>query len=303
MAVETKLYDALGVSPRASDDEIKKAYRKLARRYHPDVNPGDDSAEQRFKEISAAYEVLSDPDKRRAYDEFGADATKMGFDPEQARAYREWQRQASRTRRPSGGGSMDMDDILSQLFGDQAGVAFRGSDIQAELPTDFRSALAGGERSLTFSDGRSLRVRLPPGVRDGETLRLRGKGAPGRGGAPAGDLLVTVRVAPDPVFRREGEDLHLTVPITVGEAVRGASVQVPTLDGEVKVTVPPGSQTGQKLRLKGRGVARGGTQGHLYVELRVVAPDGPVDDEVDRALDVLERAYGGDVRAALAGGV
>ena len=132
-----------------------------------------------------------------------------------------------------------MDDILSELFGRQGGL--KGADVRAELPTDFRSAVAGGQRELTFTDGRRLKVRLPPGVRDGETLRLKGQGQPGRGGGTAGDLLVTVRVAPDPTYRREGEDLHLIVPVTVGEALYGASVTVPTLDGDVVLTVPEGS--------------------------------------------------------------
>lgn len=296
MAIDTTLYETLGVPPSASADDIKKAYRKLARQLHPDRNPDDKRAEERFKQVSAAHEILGDAEKRALYDEFGMDSTKLGFDAEQARAYQRWQ---------SGGGGGwpggdagfaggDMEDLLSQIFGGRG--AMRGRDIQADLSTDFRSAVTGGQRTLTFTDGRQIKVRLPPGVRDGETLRLRGQGAPGRGSGPAGDLLITVRVEPDAQFERHGEDLELSLPVKVGEALLGASVQVPTLDGPVRLQIPAGSQNGQRLRLRGKGIRRGARTGDLYVVLQVVLPT-QASEEVRRAVEVLDRAYDTDVRA------
>jgi len=296
--VSSSLYDALGVSRTASDAEIKKAYKKLARKYHPDLNPGDTAAEERFKEVSAAYDVLGDPEKRKLYDEFGEDATRMGFDPEQARAYKQWQQQAA--WRPGGrrAQSHDFDaDIFESLFGGRRGGPRPGRDLHADLVTDFRSAALGGVRTLTFGDGRTMDVRIPPGVKDGGSIRLRGKGSPGSGGGPPGDLIITLHVEPDPLFRREGDDLHLDVPITVPEAVAGAQIDIPTLTGHVRLKVPPGSQAGQTLRVRGKGIARKDrAPGHLYAHLRVMAPDRPVSDDV---LEALRKAYGEDVRAAL----
>lgn len=294
------LYDVLGVAKDASAQDIKKAYRRLVRQHHPDVNPGDPGAEERFKKISAAYETLGDEEKRKLYDEFGDDATRLGFDPEKARAYQQWQDRSQ--WRPGGGRaqSVDMDfDVFEQLFGGRRPTGPRpGPDLHAELATDFRTAALGGVRTLTFADGRSLDVRIPPGVEDGGTIRLRGKGGPGRDGGPPGDLLLTLRVAPHPVFRREGLDLHLDLPLTVPEAIRGTQVDVPVLDGTVRLTVPPGAQNGRKLRLKGRGVHRKGrSPGHLYAHIVVRIPDGEVSDEV---LDGLAAAYTSDVREEVA---
>jgi len=292
------LYQDLGVSKTATDDEIKKAYRKLARKHHPDVNPGDASAEANFKRISAAYDVLGDPDKRKLYDEFGEDATRVGFDPEQARAHQRWQEQAA--WRPGGqrAQSMDFDaDMFESLFGGRRRGPRPGRDIHADLATDFRAAALGGVRSLSFSDGRTIDVRIPPGVSDGGSIRLRGKGSPGSAGAPPGDLVITLHIAPDPVFRREGLDLHVDLPITVVEAVRGATVELPTLEGRVRVKVPPRAKAGQTLRVKSKGIARKDRPaGHLYAHLRVEAPDAEVPEE---ALSALEKAYQSDVRASL----
>lgn len=296
------LYDALGVSRTATDDEIKKAYKKLARKHHPDLNPGDAAAEERFKKVSAAYDVLGDPEKRTLYDEFGEDATRVGFDPDQARAYKQWQEQAA--WRPGGrrAQSHDFDaDIFEGLFGGRRGGPRggprAGRDLHADLVTDFRTAALGGVRTLTFGDGQTMDVRIPPGVADGGSIRLRGKGGPGRGGGPDGDLIITLHVEPDPLFRREGDDLHLDVPVTVPEAVAGAQIDVPTLDGAVRLRVPAGSQSGQTLRVRGKGIARKDrAAGHLYAHLQVMAPDGHVPDEV---LEALRAAYRRDVRAAL----
>lgn len=287
----TDLYQVLGVPRDASADAIKKAFRKLAKEHHPDRNPDDRAgAERKFKEVSAAYEVLSDPQKRAAYDEFGAEALQAGFDPERARAFR-----AGR-----GGvrmdGSFSMDDLIEQLFG-HGGFgggpmprAPRGPrPIRADLAVDFRTAALGGERELRFEDGQTLKVRIPPGVRDGETIRLA-KAAPG-----GADLGLTLHVGEHPLFRRDGEDLYVTVPITVGEAVLGAKVTVPTLDGTVELTVPAGTQPGRKLRLRGKGVARRHHRGDLYVEIAVPLPSHADPD----ALRAIDAAYDGDVRQGL----
>ncbi len=295
---DLRLYDLLGVSADASTAQIKKAYRKLARALHPDLNPGDAAAERRFKEVSAAHEVLSDPEKRALYDEFGEDSTRMGFDPEQARAHQRWARGARATSRGRSTSQGDIDDLLGQLFGDRGAVM--QADVRADLTLDFRTAVLGGQTELRFADGRSLRVRIPPGVRDGETIRLRGQGTPGRRGAPAGDLLITIHVGPHPVFRREDDDLHMVLPVTVGEAIRGGRVRVPTLSGDVDLTLPPDTQTGRRLRLTSRGVQRRDRPpGDLYVEIRVHIPEGVDPAAVADALNALDTRYPPGWRARL----
>jgi len=297
------LYDVLGVPGTAEQDTIKKAYRKLARKYHPDVNASDPSAQQKFQEVSAAYEVLSDPRRRALYDEFGHDSMRQGFDPEQARAYKSWGQAEGHAGAGYGGGvppgfggfdGFDADDFLRDLFGSRGRGArsgpARGSDVRAALEIDFQTAALGGVRTISFGSGRDVQVRIPSGVRDGETLRLRGQGAPGPGGGPAGDLLLALSVQPHELFSREELDLFIDVPLTLIEAVRGARVEVPTLDGSVTVKIPPGSQTGNKLRLKGKGIRRGSDRaGDLYVRLQVHAPR-TIDEET---LERLERAYAG----------
>lgn len=292
--MERSLYEILGMARGASAEDLKKAYRKLARKHHPDVNPGDPDAESRFKEISAAWEVLGDPEKRALYDEFGEDATRAGFDPEKARAYKQWQQRADwHGSDPYAG--VDLDDMLRGFRAGRRGPR-RGADLQADLRVDFRTAALGGERVLNLGDGRSLTVRIPPGVMDGEAIRLRGKGRPGSAGAPAGDLRMVVHVDPDPHFRREGLDLHLDLPVTVSEAIRGASLVVPTLAGRVTVTVPPASQSGMTLRLRGKGISRLDRKpGDLYLHLAVHVPDSAPDE----ALDALEEAYPTNPRSHL----
>lgn len=309
----SKYYQTLGVEPSASAEEIKKAYRKLAKKYHPDMNKGNPSAEARFKEVSAAYEVLSDPEKRKLYDEFGEDSTRVGFDANQAREWSRWQQASGGPfggRAPGGapGGfdpfeGGDLDDIFGGIFGGRVNLGGRGrqprgprkgGDIQTEMPVDFRTAALGGERDLHFADGRTIKVRFPPAVEDGGTIRVRGQGHPGGQGGPPGDLLIKVEVQPHPVFRRDGLDLLVTLPVTVGEALRGTSVRVPTLEGEVSLKVPAGSQNGRRLRVRGKGLARkGGEAGDLYVTLDVRLPalDAEALAGLGGAIDALEATY------------
>jgi DnaJ-class molecular chaperone len=315
------LYKVLGVARDVEADALKKAYRKLARRHHPDVNPGDKASEDKFKEISEAYDVLSDPTKRRNYDEFGEVALQGGFDAEQARRAREAfgaRFGGSADGGPQFGGGEpfefgDLDDLLGRFgFGGRGGAGraagLRGSDLQAQLELDFLEAAKGGEKRLTLQlageDGRlrgqTLTVRIPPGVADGGRIRLRGKGAPGLGGGPPGDLWATVRVRPHPVFRREGRNLVVDVPLTIVEAIRGAKIEVPTLDGRATLTVPPGTDSGQKLRLRGKGIAApgGGAPGDLYVVVQIRVPK-QLDADALEKLDALAGAGPEDPRKEL----
>jgi curved DNA-binding protein len=296
-AAERDLYAILGVARDADAETIRKTYRQLARRLHPDVNPGDAAAEERFKAVSEAYAVLSEPEKRRLYDEFGEISLQSGFDPEAARRAREAFGArfggASAGGFEFGGGAGegfaygDLDDLLSQLFERRgwsggAPAARRGPDVEAELELDLVDAARGGERRLTIgrptAEGgvrsETVTVRIPSGVSDGGRIRLPGKGGEGRGGGPPGDLHARIRVRPHPVFRREGRDLFVDLPLTVREAVLGAKVEVPTLDGHATVTVPPGTDSGTRLRLRGKGVPHpsGGKVGDLYAVTQIRVP-------------------------------
>jgi len=344
------LYALLGVSRTAGDDEIRRAYRALARKHHPDVNPGNKEAEEQFKKISAAYDVLSDPAKRKAYDEFGAESLKSGFDPEKSRAYRRWSEGRSAAgqaaRGPAAGQvpfEFDLDDILGGFA--QRPRQRRPAEVVAEVELDFADALRGTElearvpveRSCptchgsgdkpgsevktcaacggsgrvqavegpmrmmvpcrvcggdgkigtpcptctgagTVTSEERLRVRIPPGADNGTELRVRGR-IPGPPGAPPGDLVIRTRVRPHPHFRRDDLDLYLDLPVTLDEAYSGATVEAPTPDGPVKLKIPPRSQPGTRLRLKGKGVARGDARGDLFVDV-----DPRLPDETDAAL-------------------
>ncbi|HEY2405725.1 MAG TPA: J domain-containing protein [Polyangiaceae bacterium] len=300
-------YKELGVARDASEDAIKKAYRKLAAQLHPDKNPGDKKIETRFKTVNRAYQALSNPDQRRLYDEFGEDGLREGFNAQAARAY---QRAAS----GRGRGSRNVEDLFSRpdmreggigdLFGDlfggrggRAAANMKGSDVASEVVVDFESALRGAELKLRVQDGgEEVTVRVPPGAGDGDKVRIAGQGAPAPFGGPPGDLLLTIRVGKHPHFERIGLDLHLDLPITVGEAYRGAKVRVPTPDGPVTLTVPKHAQSGQVARLKGRGVKRKVEQGDLYVRFQIKLPvtDSPA---IEKAIDLLDESMTGDVRA------
>ncbi|MFT5454032.1 MAG: DnaJ-class molecular chaperone [Myxococcota bacterium] len=306
-----QLYSALGLAPGASQDQIKKAFRKLARQYHPDKNPGDEAAESRFKEINGANEVLSDPKRRELYDKYGEASLQQGFDPNRGAGLG--------GGFPGGGftGGVDIDDLLGSLFGADGGRRrggprssqggfpgfggqqrdTKGPDTRADIQVDFLTAANGGEREISFADGRRMKVRVPPGIRDGETLRLRGKGGASRAGGASGDLLLTIKVSAHAHFVRDGDDVTVRVPLTVPEAVSGAQVRVPTLSGAVKLTVPAGARSGQRLRVKGKGISRRGKpRGDLYAEFVVVPPPALDADTLAKLAD----AYDEDVRAHLA---
>ncbi len=230
-------YEVLGVSASASPAEIQSAYRKLAKKLHPDLNPGDKSAEEKFKEVAAAYDLLGDADKR-----------------------------------------MDSDDIFADLLrrGQRAQANRRGQDLHYRLAIDFSESIAGASKRITLPDGGTLDVKIPPGLVSGQTLRLKGKGAPGAGTGGAGDALIEVEVLPDPRFEREGDDITIELAVSLSEAVLGGRIRVPTATGAVTMAVPKGSNTGTVLRLKGKGAPkRGGGSGDQFVKLKVVLPSPP----------------------------
>jgi curved DNA-binding protein len=291
------LYEVLGVPKDAKPDVIRRAYRKLARKHHPDINPGDKKSEERFKKIATAYEVLSDDKRRAAYDEFGEESLQGGFDPDKAREYAKWQRARSQQRGSRfDGGPVEFD--LSELFGAARRGPRRGQDLHAAVQMNLREAIQGAEVSLDVPDQGAVRVRIPPGADSGSTIRLPGKGAPGGGGGAPGDLVIEIEVLPHPHLRREGLDLFLSLPVTLDEAYGGASIDVPTFDGAVVLKIPPRSQNHAKLRLRGKGVARKDTRGDLIIELDVRMPD-KADAALAEALRAGRAAYSAPVREEL----
>jgi DnaJ-class molecular chaperone len=284
-------YKILGVKKDASQDEIQKAYRRLAKKLHPDLNPGNKQAEERFKEISAAYDLLSDLDKRARFDRGEIDAS--GMERPQQRYYRDF---AEGGAYASDAGFADfggMDDILSQIFTRErrADMRMRGADVRYRLELDFLDAINGGKRQITLPDGSVLDVNIPPGTHDGQILRLRGKGRPGMGGGPPGDALVEIEVRPHRLFTRKGDDIHLDLPISLREAVLGGKVKVPTPSGSVTVTVPKWANTGTVLRLKGKGVPRiDGSKGDEFITLNVMLPEKP-DPELEKFVAQWHGAY------------
>jgi DnaJ-class molecular chaperone len=290
-------YKALGVDKDASQADIQKAYRALAKKLHPDLNPGNKGAEEQFKNISAAYNLLSDPDKRARFDRGEIDAS--GAERPQQRYYRDFADSGASSYANDAGFAdfAGADDILSELFGRQgrqggANLRMRGQDVLYRIEIDFLDAVNGAQRQLTLPDGAVLDVTIPPGVRDGQALRLRGKGRPGIGGGPSGDALVEVEVRPHHFFTRKGDDIHVELPISLSEAVLGGQVQVPTPSGAVTMTVPKWSNTGTVLRLKGKGVRRAnGTHGDQYVTLEIVLPEKPDPDLEEFVAKWTAKAY------------
>ena len=313
-------YAALGVARDATEKQIRAAYRKLAKQHHPDLNPGDKAAEDRFKAISAANELLSDADKRARFDRGEIDASGQEQHPEREFYRRHAEGRQGAKYRSAGAqnpfADADMGDVFADLFGraqaggfqaggqsgfqsGRADMRMGGQDLQYSLAVTFLDAVNGATRRLSLPDGGTLDVRIPPGIEDGQTLRLRGKGGAGRNGGPDGDALIEIQVQPHPYFRRDGRDIHVDLPVTVAEAVLGAKITVPTPRGSVAVTIPPRSDTGSRLRLRGRGVAahRDSPAGDTILILQLVlgAPDP--------ALDEFLRSHPGpaqDPRAAMA---
>lgn len=308
------LYDELGVSRTATTEEIKKAYKKLAAKLHPDKNPGDKKAEARFKAVNRAHQVLADDSKRKLYDEFGEDGLREGFDPDLLRRARRGGGAGGRARgrsatfdveellrqRAGRGGNGGFGDLFGDLFGGGAARGpMGGSDVASEVTVDFVSAIRGATLELRLQDGSEpIQVRVPPGAGEGDRIRLKGHGAPGLGGGASGDLVVTIHVSPHPRFERDGLDLSVEVPITIGEAWNGAKIRIPTPEGEVSLVVPARARSGQRVRLKGKGVRRKGQVGDLYVRFLVQLPAGQ-GEALDRAIETLEGAWSGDVRAEL----
>jgi curved DNA-binding protein len=321
------LYGVLGVSRDADADAIKKAYRKLAQKLHPDKNPGNKQVEARFKSVNQAYDVLSDAKKRKLYDEFGEEGLREGFDADRVRAYKQWSSRQGGGGRGRGssvwsdgeGGGIRIEDLFggavpggqanatSDLFGDLFGRRgqqgrrgpVKGGDLESEITIDFASAVKGATMDLRASDGKSFTVRIPPGATEGSRIRVPGQGALSPNGGPSGDLMLLVHVEPHPFFRREGDDLHLDVPVTVSEAYRGAKIRVPTTDGFVSLRVPEGTQSGGVLRVRGKGVHRKGkTPGDLYVHFLVRVPTSR-SPEVAAIIDQLAAHEGDDPRTEL----
>ena len=296
-SLPTSLYEVLGVAKDASPEVIRTVYRKLARKHHPDVNPGDQAAEDRFKKIAAAYEVVSDEKRRAAYDEFGEESLAGGFDPDKAREYARWKdtRQQRASQFDQGPIEFDFADMFNRAH--HQGPR-RGQDLRANLSLDLRQAITGAEVAIEVPGHGTVRVRVPPGADSGSVIRLAGKGALGARGGTAGDLIIEMEVAPHPRLRREGLDLHLTLPVDLDEAYNGGTVEVPTFDGPVMLKVPARSQAGARLRLRGKGVPRKAERGDLIVELEVRLPDGD-DDALATAARASKAAYSTPVREGL----
>ncbi|WP_345113882.1 DnaJ C-terminal domain-containing protein [Hymenobacter algoricola] len=287
-------YKILGVEKTATTDQIKKAYRKLARQHHPDVNPNDPKAEQKFKEVNEANEVLSDEDKRRKYDQLGADYQRyqQGGGRRPGSGGFDWSQYSQQGSGAGGGqdpfGGTDFSDFFSSIFGGMGGGqraggqrAGAGQDYQAELELTLEDAFCGGPRTLTVN-GKSLRISIKPGAEDGQTIRLREQGGPGRHGGPAGSLYITLRLQPDPRYTRTGDDLTMDVPVSLYKAVLGGEQVVETLSGPVKIKIKPDTASGTRLRLRGKGFPNyqsPGQVGDLYLRLTLTLPHNLTDQE------------------------
>lgn len=294
---EKDFYKTLGVDKRVSDAELKKVYRKLARKYHPDQNQGDAAAEAKFKDISEAYAVLSDPDERKEYDEIRAMGSGPRFNPSAGGGYEDVFSRFGQGGRQQ---TADFDDIFSMFsnggfggFGGRSrggaggyggfGGPTRGQDLTARATVDFTTAIKGETITLQGEDGKPFKVKIPAGVKDGQRIKLKGRGRPSPDGGENGDIVVLITVRSNPVFTRDGLNLRVTVPVTFEEATLGATIQVPTLGGDpVKLKVAPGTPSGRVLRVKGRGVATTKGTGDLLAEVQVVVPTNLSDDAKEK---------------------
>jgi DnaJ-class molecular chaperone len=283
-------YTALGLTKSATADEIKKAFRKIARTSHPDLNPDDPASEVRFKAASHAYDLLKDPETRARFDKGEIDAD--GIEQQNRKFYREYAQEPGNPYRNAQGSEnmRDTSDIFAEFLRQQRqsgrshsaqGFDMQGHNLHYALDVAFLDAANGGTTRITLPDGSALQVKIPKGSNDGQTIRLRGKGEPGIGNGPPGDALITLSIRPHALFRRDGNDILITLPITLDEAILGAKVETPTIDGTVNLSIPKGASSGQVLRLRSRGITPIGaaSPGDQMVELRIVSPP-----EIDSAL-------------------
>ncbi|MCL2012486.1 MAG: DnaJ domain-containing protein [Cystobacterineae bacterium] len=306
-------YDILGVSQQASGAEIKKAYRRLAKKYHPDLNPHDKNAEEKFKELNKAFEVLGDKRKRALYDEFGQEAKNFDFDPKKAAAYKQsaasgqgfdqgfgqgFDQGFGRAYEAGSSAHFNFESLFGQMFGRRSPT--QGVDLQTRITLSLAEAVRGVERKIQIH-GKNLEVKIPAGVDKGSQVRLAGQGAPGERGGPPGDLYIGIEVQPHPLVKREGNNLLMELPLTLREAALGADIEVPTFTGSVTVTIQPGTQSGTRLRLKQRGIPslqKGGSTGHLFLTVHIYLP--PLQNPAyAHAIEHLESAYKGNVREKL----
>lgn len=281
-------YKVLGVKKDASTDEIRSAYRKLAKKHHPDLNPGNKAAEETFKSISGAYDLLSDAEKRGRYDRGEIDAS--GAEKPQAQSWRDYasghpgERYAYSQTGSMGDGHADFEDLFTNIFNQRQRGPAKGQDLHYSLEVEFLEAVNGSTKRLTLPGGQVLDVKIPPGTESGDILRLRGKGDPGLNNGPAGDILIEISLAPHKFYKRIGNNIHMELPISLKEAVLGAKVTIPTPAGSVAMTIRPGSESGTEMRLRERGVPAHGQHkaGDLHVKLRVVV--GPADERLKEFL-------------------
>jgi len=303
-------YETLGVGRTATADEIQKAYRSLARKYHPDRNPDDASAKKKFQEVQAAFDVLNDAEKRKLYDQYGSNYEAFAGGGPTGGGPGKWTYSTGPQTYPfdlndlfgegveGGAGAGGFADLFKQ-FGRGASArrrpqAHRGADLKHELTVPFATAVLGGQAALSIQrhDGKleTIHLKIPVGIDDGKRIRLRGQGEPGTAGGASGDILVTVRVSPHPFFRRTGKRLDVRVPVTLAEAVRGAKIDVPTPQGTIALSIPPGTSSGKRLRIKGHGVRPPNqTPGDLFAEIQIALPEGLTDEERQQLAEISSR--------------
>ncbi|MCL2822631.1 MAG: J domain-containing protein [Polyangiaceae bacterium] len=315
--MDSDLYSVLGVNKTSSQDDIKRAFRKLAAKLHPDKNPGDAAAEAQFKRVNLAHQVLSDKKRRALYDEFGAAALSDNFNAEQARAARNWGQPGGFNWGGNAGQNVNLEDLFGgntgggfgDLFSDlfvggkkrrtQSSIPSKGKDLETTATLELVDAVRGTTISCDIpNQNQQVQVRIPPGAKDGSKIRIKGYGSPSAFSGPPGDLLIKVNVNTHPHISVDGDDLHMNLPVTVAEAYRGTKIQVPTINGTVTLTVPAGTQTGTSARLRGKGIPRRNQPpGDLYVHFMVMIPTSQ-DPAVQNAIDTLA-GFDSDVRSEL----